>query len=204
MKWVTFFNIGAYTGETTKAMIDLFKELELDYRVFQFEPLKEFADMLDRDYKDDFNVHLIRAALSNQSGNFPIYRCGREDGSSLHATKWDADKDNFEMVECKVFSEWYKENVGQKADEEIYIMKCSINGGEFEFFSDLINSGINKTIDIYCGKIYGNLSKLTNVQQGDVEKFKKYLSANGINEIDLTCYTMHNMSLVKEALMGLI
>jgi FkbM family methyltransferase len=202
--YVTFFNIGAYIGETTQAMVELFEELKIDYRTFEFEPILKYADMIKEKFKDNKDVTVIPVALSSKRGRYPLYKCPRDDGSSLHSTKWNVNPDDYEMVNCDIFSEWYNKNVEYKNDNEIYIIKSSINGGEFEFFLDLINSGLNKTIDIYCGKIYGNLNKLTHLDDKYVNDFKKFLVKNNIIEIDLTCYSMHNMSIVKERLLKLM
>jgi|WetSurMetagenome_2_1015567.scaffolds.fasta_scaffold02911_19 FkbM family methyltransferase len=198
---VIFFNVGAYIGEITEIFIKIFKELFIDYEIYQFEPTKELVKVLKEKFKTDPNVHTYPIALTDKEGEALLYKSERSDGHSLYSTKWNVDKNDFESVKCDKFSNWYNTNIKQKNNNEIYILKCNINGSELEFFKDLIESGLNKRMDIYCGKIYGNIQKsgiLTLVEQ---ENFKQYLIDNNIEEINLSSpFIYSNINLLKETI----
>lgn len=180
---VVFFDIGAYIGEVTEIFIKICKELNISYEIHQFEPSKAYVKTLKEKFKNDSNVYIHPFAITDKEGECLLYKSKRPDGYSLYSSKWNVDKNDFEEVTCGKFSNWYNTNKKEKAPDEIYIVKSNINGSEWEFFKDLISSGINKMVDLYCGKILKNIEKTGAHTPEQQEEFKQYLHKNGINEI---------------------
>jgi FkbM family methyltransferase len=183
---VVFFDIGAYIGKVTELMIILCKELNIDYEIYLFEPFSSYINVLKKKFLNSSNIFIFPGAIGDATEEKALYKSSLPDGYSLYKTKWNVSPDNFEMVNCVKFSKWFAKNIKEKRSDEIYILKSNVNGSEWELFKDLIDSGLNKKIDIYCGKIFKNIRKTGCHTIDEQDKFSQYLKDNNIKEILLT------------------
>ena len=78
------------------------------------------------------------------------FSSGNDLGHSIHSTKNNILNDKFCEVPTIKFSEWLKDNNIDLKDS-LNIVKINIEGAEWEFFNDIVNSKINQYIHIYCG-----------------------------------------------------
>ena len=100
-------------------------------------------------------------------------------GHSIHSTKHNILKDTFWEVPTIKFSEWLKDNNIDLKDS-LNIVKINIEGAEWEFFNDIVDSKLNKHIHIYCGAGH-DVEKISNfVKEGIVEKYYELLKKNDI------------------------
>jgi len=169
---INYFDCGLCYGREFKWIIDdIFPSLEITkYHAYGFEPCKSCFDNLKKQYGDNQNVTLINSAIFNKSGKNKLYHSYKRRkytpiGNSLFKTKWNVHKDDYEKVDCIIFSDWVKQNV-PNFEESFNIIRMNMEGGEWCLFDDLKNNNMLKNFDIFCGSnIKDEMQKIEELQQ---------------------------------------
>ena len=83
----------------------------------------------------------------------------------------------YEKVQSILFSNWLKNNVSD-LENSINILKVNIEGAEIHLFKDLVDSGLIKHFDVFCGT--GDDVEKTPELSHRVEEYKNLLKDNDI------------------------
>jgi len=183
---VYYYDFGLWKGTEIHWMVNhVFPALNItDYKVYGFEACKDYADALKNKYKDNDRVEIINKAVVDTPRMVRLYHAPNHVGHSVFSTKRNVSK-NYEEVEGIVFSEWIKENV--KAHKIAFnILKVNIEGSEWYLFNDLVNSGVHKHIDVYCGQGH-DVEKVSELED-KVDAYYTLLKENDINLYRFTEY----------------
>ena len=183
---VYYYDFGLWKGTEIHWMVNhIFPALNItDYKIYGFEACKVYADALKDRYKNNDRVEIINKAVVDSPRTVRLYHAPNLVGHSVFSTKRNVSK-NYEEVEGIVFSEWIKENV--KAHKIAFnILKVNIEGSEWFLFNDLVNSGIHKHIDVYCGQGH-DVEKVSELED-KVEAYYTLLKENDINLYRFTEY----------------
>lgn len=195
-----YFDFGLWKGTEISWMInDVFPALKINnYRIYGFEACKGYADRLARKYEDNPKVSIINKAVVDKPGNIRLYHAGNQVGHSVFSTKNNVSS-RYEEVEGIVFSDWLRKNVkGYQA--AFNIIKVNIEGSEWYLFNDLVSSGINNNIDIYCGQ--GHDVEKVGELSDKVEAYYNLLKENDINLYRFTEYLPQQNDDMVKAIMG--
>jgi len=181
---VNYFDLGLYHGTELKWMVEnVLPSLNVDnYMVYGFEACKNYADRLENLYCKNEKVQIINKAISNKNEPTRLYYAANGVGHSIFSTKNNVSKD-YENIEGVVFSEWLKSNVADY-DKSINILKVNIEGAEWHLFKDLVETGLHKHIDIFCGQGH-DVQKVGELK----EKIGEYHSLLEENNIHLYRFT---------------
>lgn len=198
---ITYFDLGAHIGNVAKSMIEMLKETNIPWKAFLFEPAEESYSVLLKRFKNHPNISVHKIAFTNIEGLYPLYHALISTGHSLHINKRNVRPNDYEIVECKIFSKWIKDNIGEKTEKDFYIVRANIEGSEFEFYSDLIESGLYKSIDIYSGTI-SDIYKLTGLSEEYINNFKKLICRKGINIIKVNENHKENIPEIKRMILS--
>jgi FkbM family methyltransferase len=183
---VNYFDFGLWKGTEIHWMVEhVFPALKItDYKIYGFEACKRYADALAHKYRDNKRVKIINKAVVDAPRMLKLYHAPNNVGHSVFSTKRNVSK-NYEEVEGIVFSDWLKENV-KSYKIAFNILKVNIEGSEWYLFNDLVNSGINEHIDVYCGQ--GHDVEKVEELSNKVERYYKLLEENNINLYRFTEY----------------
>lgn len=176
---IRYFDFGLHRAQELFHMQKFLPSISNDIEYYGFEACKTHADFCNK-YKNK-NTKILQLAISNTHNDvIKLYHSSNLVGHSIHSTKSNVDKTNFEYVNTIKFSKWLKENNIDLKDS-FNIIKINIEGAEWEFFNDIVNSDLNKYVDIFCGQGH-DVEKIKNfVDDGIVEKYYKLLKDNDIN-----------------------
>ena len=183
---INYYDFGLWRGTEIGWMVDhIFPSLNItDYKVYGFEACKSYADRLKNAYADNPRIEIINKAVVDTPRTVKLYHAQNQVGHSVFPTKKNVS-DQYEEVEGIVFSQWLKENV-KSYKVAFNILKVNIEGAEWFLFNDIVDSGVNKYIDIYCGQGH-DVEKV-----GELEsKVQAYYELLEKNEIHLHRFTEH-------------
>jgi len=186
---INYFDCGLCYGREFKWITDLiFPNLGIsEYHAYGFEPCKSCFDDLEKQYSGRENVMLINAAIFNKSGINKLYHSYKRRrytpiGNSLFKTHHMIRENNYEEVDCIVFSEWVNKNV-LNFKSDFNIIRMNMEGGEWCLFDDLKNNNMLGHVNIYCG---------TNIEDemSRIEELHKYIpdTLNLLKENDITVH----------------
>jgi FkbM family methyltransferase len=176
---IYYYDFGLWKGTEIDWMVNIvFPELNItDYKIYGFEACKSYADILKEKYRHNDRVEIINKAVVDKPRSVNLYHAQNKVGHSVFSTKRNVSS-NYEQVEGIVFSDWLKENV--KAHKIAFnIIKVNIEGSEWYLFNDLVDSGINKYIDVYCGQGH-DVEKVEELSD-KVDDYYKLLEDNNIH-----------------------
>lgn len=150
---INYFDIGSNIGITIKMMLDIFKDLEIeDYRIFGLEPNQSSYQHCINLFRTVEKIKIFQCGIADRSDNVKLYHSGGiEDGNSLFKTKNNIRQDDFEMVKVVKFSKFISKQV-PSYKKDYNIIQANIEGSEWYLFNDLVDSGVYKDIDIFCGE----------------------------------------------------
>jgi len=98
-------------------------------------------------------------------------------GHSIFDTKNNVTKDEYEIVETILFSDWIREKVPDFA-ESFNILRFNIEGAEWHLINDLVRNDMVKNIDIFCG--HGDDVKKIGIYRDKVDKYYEKLTRHNI------------------------
>ena len=150
---VNYFDMGLCDGEEMGWMVDsILPSLGIEnYCAYGFEPCQAFYDKLKSKFGHHDKVVLVKKAISNKNGVAKLYYSREsKEGHSLFDTKHNVAKDEFEIVESILFSDWLREEVPDFA-ESFNILRFNIEGAEWHLIDDLAKNDLIENIDIFCG-----------------------------------------------------
>lgn len=121
------YDVGGYKGEWAGKIFNFY-----GCKITIFEPVKEFAQMINYQFMHNDKVKVFNFGLSNRDKETNISL--EEDGSSIFKTSQKK-----ELVELKKASNHIR--------EKIDLLKINIEGGEYELLENLIENDLIKNID---------------------------------------------------------
>jgi len=172
---INFIDIGASAGEMTDQFVGLMNRLKIEYRVFAFEPFRADYEALVKKYESNHRIQVMPQACSDYNGKGNLYRSVRIGGHSLKKEKINIQPDVFDVVDVIKFSEWFTVNI---PDSDFSVVKINVEGSEYELYTDIIESKINKSINLFCGSL-GDLYKIGKPEK-EINDFLDYLEKNKI------------------------
>jgi FkbM family methyltransferase len=172
---LNYFDFGVCYGREVSLMEKIIiPDLKIkNYKIFGFEACRDCYNNLIKKYQEHPNVSLINAAISNHNGKGLLYHSYKENnkytpiGNSLFESKWNVKKEDYEEVDCILFSDWIKKNIPDYKNN-FNIIRMNIEGAEWHLFNDLKNNKLFKHINIFCGPI-------PQEEMMKVEKLKKHI-----------------------------
>jgi FkbM family methyltransferase len=170
-----FIDLGSHFGAITKKFIAS-KHFHPGFQVHAFEPNPALFGVTVSDYPWFVQVHHQAAWIFDGEIDFYINKNKPDsEASSLikEKTTGDLDKSNPVKVKCVDFSKWLRENflVGDNI-----ILKCNIEGAEYEVLSKIMYDGNMHLIrKIYLERHW---QKIGMTREADAEFMKKLKSYN--------------------------
>jgi len=151
------FDVGGYEGQWSS---DIFSKYCCFIHVF--EPVKEFAENIEKRFYKNKKIIVHRCGLSNRNKIVKI-ALNKDGSSTLKSGR------NMESVVLVRAIDFIRENNIQKID----LMKINIEGGEYDLLEDLSNEDFIKNIENIQVQFHdfvpGSLQRMRHIQ----EKIKK-------------------------------
>lgn len=177
---ITYIDIGLHReAPEIGMMIAICKELGIGYQIYGYEACPDYIPHLKEKYKDDPNVEIKEAAITDHHGVARLYRTDKfnGEGNSIYATKNNVDPERYDEVEARMLSA----ELDQIERHDMTILKYNIEGAELNMINDLIRTGKHKLIDLYCGAS-PDIGKVAEIS-GELGIYQQMLVDNGINPI---------------------
>jgi len=119
------FDVGGYEGNFSQKIIN-----DFSCKVFIFEPMKSYFDLIKNKFHNNNNVKLFNFGLSNVNDDIKIYHLS--DASSMFK-----ESNSYELIKVKDISQFIDENNIKKID----LLKLNIEGSEYDVLEKLLNDG---------------------------------------------------------------
>jgi FkbM family methyltransferase len=193
---VYYFDMGLFQGVELGWMVNsVFPALGIEnYEAYGFEAFGQYANKLQKKHANNDKVTIIHKAIAENEDKNKLYFANNRLGHSIFSTKRNVTK-KFEEVDGIVFSNWISENI-KDFDTSFNILKVNIEGAEWFLFNDLVNSGLHKNIDIFCGAGH-DVEKVSELSD-KVEEYYNLLENNNIFLHRYTEYKPHNNADIKQ------
>lgn len=132
------FEVWWYTGVYTKKLINKY-----NCTVYVFEPVKEFFDILKKEFQDNPKIHLFQFWLSDTNKEEKIYKTS--DGTSLYRKNIK----EYEIIQLVNIDDFLKE-AGFNATKNIDLIQINIEGWEYSLLPKILETNPNtfKTIQV--------------------------------------------------------
>lgn len=124
------FDVGGYKGKWTGKIFACY-----GCNIHVFEPIAEFADIIEQKFIDTDKVHVHRFGLGHETGMFPI--SVMRDSSSFYR-----DVGDYRDVPVRRAADF----ILASHIETIDLMEINIEGGEYDLLNHLIESGLMSRI----------------------------------------------------------
>lgn len=144
---IYYYDLGVYNGKEIDIFIDIANSLGMDYEVIGFEAFPEYASILSEKYKSNPKVTILNLMISDRTGLQPLYISTGAEGHSKYAGKKNCTEKSV-MVAGTRFSE-FVDHEGFKS--QFNIIRFNIEGAEWDFINDMIDSGLYKFVKIWLG-----------------------------------------------------
>lgn len=192
-----YFDLGLYKATELKWMIsDILPELGIiDYRAYGFEACHNYAIEAQNHFMKEDRIKIFKVAIGGFNGAGKLYHAKNKLGHSIFSSKRNVSKSDFEVVIVRKFSTWVERN-NIDFKNSFVMIKVNIEGAEYEFFKDLINSGLHKHVNIVCGAI-DDVKKVAGYKD-KVQEYYDMLQRNGINCIPFTEYLPNTKEAMKD------
>ena len=134
-----FLDVGAYMGETAKAVLTSTHHFD---KIYCFEPQTLLCDIIKKLSEDKITV--CEFGLWNCDCVKFLYSGRRKDGASIYPDKFA--KRDVSSVECRFVkaSVWFSENI---KPDDYAVLKLNCEGAECDILDDLFQSGEYKKIN---------------------------------------------------------
>lgn len=127
--------------------IDIAESLGLDYEAIGFEAFPDYASRLSEKYRSNPKVIILNLMISDRKGPQPLFISTAEEGHSKYAGKKNCTKKSV-MVAGTKFSEFVDH---EKFMSQFNIIRFNIEGAEWDFINDMIDSGLYQHVKIWLG-----------------------------------------------------
>jgi len=182
---INHFDFGLANGQEIKFCYDIYKKLNIPFNIYGFDAEKNSIKYCNKIYNKFDNIQIIHAAISNQNTEFiKLYlqndggKKSVKQGNSIYSTK-DNVGEKFQLVKNIKFSKWIKEN-NINLNNAINIVRINIEGAEWDFFTDIEETGIINKIKIFMGT-GTDIDKVKELRENNIEnKFQQLLKRNNI------------------------
>ncbi len=122
------FDVGGYVGVFTDKLVHKY-----DSRIYVFEPVKKYLQVLKRKYKDNKNVQVFDFGLSNKTETAEINVKGDKSSRFVESAQ-------VEKVKLVDISEFMLEN----KIEEVDLITINIEGGEYDLLERMLEKDLVK------------------------------------------------------------
>jgi FkbM family methyltransferase len=177
---IRYFDLGLHKGVELYDMQKFLPTITDNFECYGFEAAPSHYNNYCKKYSNE-KTKIYNVAVTDKHNSFVnLYFAQNQVGHTIHSTKNNVSKDKFWKIPTIKFSEWLKDNNIDLKDS-LNIVKINIEGAEWEFFNDIIDSDNNKYIHIYCGAGH-DVEKIKKfVDEGIVDKYYELLKINNIN-----------------------
>lgn len=179
---INYFDLGLYKDalemEQLANIISKYNiSFNIPYKMYGFEANPDFANAAKQKFSSNPNISIHNLAICNEDKQVQLFLSGGK-GDSIYESKF-SKKTKKITVQGKKFSSFIKEN-NINLDNNINIVKINIEGAEWDFFNDIINSGIHKYISIYIGRGHDPHKIEEFIKNGTNIKYDQLLKDNNI------------------------
>lgn len=165
-----FLDIGAYTGDTAKTVLNSKHYFD---KIYCFEPQKELCEMI-REINNS-KITVCEFGLWNKTCSNRLYWTKRKNGATVYKDKFIKKADSeIKSLDGKFVkaSDWFRDNL--KSDDYV-VMKINCEGAECDILDDLFESGEYKKLDALMVDFdVRKISTETHREQEIREKLKTY------------------------------
>jgi FkbM family methyltransferase len=177
---IRYFDLGLHKGIELYDMQKFLPTVTDDYEIYGFEAAPSHYNSYCKKFSNK-NTKIYNVAVTDKhNSTTKLYFAPNQVGHTIHSTKNNVIDNKFWSVPTIKFSEWLKDN-NINLKDSFNIVKINIEGAEWEFFNDIVDSNVNKNIHIYCGAEHDVQKIKKFVDEGIVEKYYKLLKDNDIN-----------------------
>ena len=152
------FDVGGYVGRFSDKIISKY-----DSRIYIFEPVKSYYNILKDKYKDNEKVKVYNIGLSDKTERRQI--SVNEDSSSVFIDS--GHKEGVRLVDIVEFVET------QNVDGIIDLMSINIEGSEYPLLRRMVDSGLINRVDNLQVEFHDLVPKASEMREELLEKIKK-------------------------------
>ncbi|MFA4890700.1 MAG: FkbM family methyltransferase [Candidatus Paceibacterota bacterium] len=137
-----FLDVGAYTGDTAKAVLSSKHYFD---KIYCFEPQIELCEMI-REINNS-KITVCEYGLWNKTCGSRLYWTNRKNGATIYKNKFIKKADSeIKSLDGKFVkaSDWFRDNL--KYDDYV-VMKINCEGAECDILDDLFESGEYKKLN---------------------------------------------------------
>jgi FkbM family methyltransferase len=131
-----FLDVGSNVGQTIELLLQ--PRFKVDH-IIGFEPSPICHDILDRKFKTNPKVTIVKTGLWSNECEMDLHNEGSQ-GGTVHADYQTTCNPEPRVTRCKFVraSDWFKANISK--DDEVFL-KINAEGSECEIVMDLLDSG---------------------------------------------------------------
>jgi FkbM family methyltransferase len=204
---INHFDIGLAHGQEIQYCYDIYSKFNIPFKIYGIEAEKTSFKYCYEKYKKIDNIEIFNYAISDLDNEYiKIYLQNNDksikQGNSIYLTKNNVSKENYQLVESKKFSTFVKDK-NINLNNSINIIRINIEGAEWDFFNNLINTGLFKKFHIYLGAGQQDLWKVKElVDSNKVEVFNNLLSSNKIKVFRFSFHNKMKNSILQKLLLN--
>lgn len=178
---IYYYDLGVYNGGEIDLFLQIAKDLKFDYEIHGFEAYPVYAHKLKEKYKNNNNINIHELLIGDFTGKSKLYVSTAEEGHSKYASKNNCTK-TYVNVNATKFSDFVEKG---KFEKQFNIVRFNIEGAEWDFINDMIETGLYRHVKIWlgatpgedilkCGEIkhlYSNYLNLLNYYKINIHRF---------------------------------
>ena len=214
---IRYFDFGLYKARELLEIYNILQSITPNFEIYGFEACKKlYDDIISTNPKlvTDKIENLYNLAISSQHNDMiKLYYDKRAlrkgigtsqggEGNSIYSSKYNVSKKKFETVKSCIFSQFLDE---KKIDckKSFNMIRCNIEGAEYDLFNDLIDNKLHDLIQIYCGSGI-DVVKIRDFTKNGIDKL--YFTKLKNNNINILPYTWpnHTKTNMRELIMSKI
>ena len=176
---VYYIDLGIHKGRWAIPMIELLESLEVNYKVFGFEPCKNTFAKVKKIFENNLNVTIINKAIYKREEKVKLFHAKKDLAHSLLISHKECNSEkDYEVVDGVVFSNWFYKEIEILKHEVFIILKVNIEGAEPFLFKDIVAKEVHRHIDFFFGSL-GDINKI-GMSQEEKGRFLYLLDYNNI------------------------
>jgi FkbM family methyltransferase len=205
---INHFDIGLAHGQEIQYCYDIYNSLDIPFNIYGIEAENNSYNYCKKKYKNLKNTKIFNYAISSTDNKeIKIYLQDNEksikQGNSIYSTKNNVSNKNYQLVKSIKFSTFIKNN-NINLDNSINIIRINIEGAEWDFFNDIINSNLVHKFKIYLGAGQQDIWKVKElVDSNKVELFNNLLIENKIKVFRYSFHYKNKNSILQKLLLDI-
>ena len=173
---LTYIDVGLHKdAREMEIMLHLCDELGINMVAYGYEAHPAYCQRLQHLYSDHHNINIINAAVCDKEGVVPLFLspASNGEGNSIYASKNNVISRSIDVPAVRMSDELQRIEIG-----DFVILRCNIEGAELQMMSDLITTGMQKRIDVWCGAA-SDIPKVAEIRD-EMHRYQQMLGDAGI------------------------